>query len=134
MPKRNLHLTDQASVMLDQFKQSHPDRTLGDIVSEAIVNYVLMENRNHAEQVIENIIERRLMRMESGLRTLISSVAIDVCMILYDVLEQREAERISESPGTEVDPKQIYAELREEGVALFNRKRAFQVGAMMKHG
>jgi hypothetical protein len=120
--KRTFRLTDKASVMLDTYCKEHPETTYGDVVSEAIINYVVNEKRDYAEETLRSIVEELLRKEFNRMVSLIVSVGIDVNMVLIDVLEQRarDPENAGLSFGT------IYQDVRQEAMKLFRKKKSAQ--------
>lgn len=127
MPKQTFDLTVEASVLLQQYKEKmqvqESKLTLNQIVSEAIKFYCMMEQRDRAEEMFEKLMENRFRKFENRLAAMIAAVGIDVDMILVETLESREA--LLEN--RERDPKDIYTELRKEGLELFRGHRAFRL-------
>jgi hypothetical protein len=127
MPKQTFDLTSEASVMLKQFRENERSRgskrSLNDIVSEAIKLYCLSEQRDRADEIFEKTMEHRFQKYENRIASMVAAVGVDVCMILNEALETRAA--LEENARK--DFKQVYDDLRMEGVALFNRHRVFKL-------
>lgn len=122
MPQRNMALTDKASRMLDEYHDQLPKgrrKSRGEIISEAIIQYVSAQKSDYAEQMIEKIVERRLHKMENRLAGMLGATGMDVAMILADVLDQRADEYKS------VSPVQVREDLRKAGRELFKHHRAY---------
>ncbi|MCF8568154.1 hypothetical protein LLE49_25855 [Alicyclobacillus tolerans] len=130
MPKRNFNLTTEVDRMLEQYhakqKTIHPRITRQQIVNEAIKLYTMMEQRDRAEEIFEQVMENRFRKFENRLAAMIAAVGIDVDMILVETLEAREALLENQK----VDPKVIYSELRKEGVKLFQNHKAFRMSEL----
>ncbi|WAH44886.1 hypothetical protein NZD89_27965 (plasmid) [Alicyclobacillus fastidiosus] len=129
MAKHTFELTTEASAMLKQYRENR--RSLGvkvsynDIASEAIKLYCLSQQRDRAEEIFEKAMEHRFQKFESRLASMVAAVGVDVAMILSETLETIAA--YEENQGKKY--QDIYQELRQEGVALFNRHRAFKLDA-----
>lgn len=130
MPKQTFNLSDEASVLLKQYweklKESGNKVTYNDIVSEAVRSYCLSEQRGRAEEIFEKTMEYRFQKYENRLASMVAAVGVDVCMILNETLEDRAA--LDENRNKE--PRQVYSELREAGVSLFKRHKAFKVDVL----
>jgi deoxyribodipyrimidine photolyase-like uncharacterized protein len=130
MPKQTFDLSGQASVMLKQYREKLKAKgsrvTYNDIVSEAIKSYCLLEQQDRADEIFEKTMEHRFQKYESRLASMVAAVGVDVCMILNETLEDRAA---LEENGNK-DPRQVYSELREAGVSLFNRHKAFKTDVL----
>jgi len=129
MARRTLVLTPEGDAALESYKKEHPKLSYGDILSLAIRNFAVWEQRDYAKNMIENtvktVLERRVGRMENGLRAMLASSMIDTCMMLADTIEARALEK-------GVAPSADYEDLRRAGLALFNRKRFPQDGQEKK--
>lgn len=127
MAKQTFRITDEASMLLRQNyesqKRTSKKITYDEIVSEAIKRYCLEQNKDRAERIFEVVVQDKLQRFESRMIALLAQVGIDVDMILFEILEQR----MSLEDNLQKTPREVYEELRQEGVALFRRKKAFQI-------
>lgn len=120
MPKRTVYLTSEGSQMLEAYKNEHPRMSYGEILSVAMTNFAQWDNRDYAQDRIDHIIQKsledRIARLDHGLRAMLASAMIDICMLLADVLEER-------ATANDVSVKEDYEDLRQAGLVLFNRKR-----------
>ncbi|MFD1674157.1 hypothetical protein [Alicyclobacillus fodiniaquatilis] len=127
MPKQTFDISPESSTLLreyhDRRKQNGEHITLNEIVTEAIKSYCLIEQRGRAEEIFEKTMERRFQKYENRLASMIAAVGVDVAMILSETLETVAA--YEENQGKSY--QNIYQDLRKEGVALFNRHRAFKL-------
>ncbi len=130
MPKQTFNLSDEASVMLKQYWEKSKEKgnkvTYNDIVSEAVKFYCLSEQHDRAEEIFEKTMEHRFQKYENRLASMVAAVGVDVCMILNETLENRAA--LDENRNK--DPRQVYSELREEGVSLFKKHKAFRADVL----
>ncbi|WP_436664472.1 hypothetical protein ACOALA_20750 (plasmid) [Alicyclobacillus acidoterrestris] len=132
MAKHTFELTTEASAMLKQYRENQ--RSLGikvsynDIASEAIKLYCLSQQRDRAEEIFEKVMEHRFRKFESRLASMIGAVGVDVAMILSETLETIAAYEENQNKK----PQEIYQQLRQSGLALFNAHRAFKVDIFNK--
>ncbi|QSO50132.1 hypothetical protein [Alicyclobacillus mengziensis] len=120
MPNRHLILTDQASTMLDDYKEKYPKRSYGDITSEAIVQYVLAEDRDYADKLIERRVNDLLRKEFNRMVAVIRTVGIDTQMILLDTLTRIQRDRPTMSIAD------IYNGLRKDAISRIDNRGAFK--------
>ncbi|MFD1673518.1 hypothetical protein [Alicyclobacillus fodiniaquatilis] len=130
MPKRNFNLEPRVDKLLEQYhakqKAINPRITRQEIVNEAIKLYCLMEQRDTAEEMFEKSMEHRFQKYENRIASMIAAVGVDVAMILSETLETLAAYEENKNKA----PSEVYSELRQEGVALFNRHRSFKLDSL----
>lgn len=130
MPKQTFDISLESSVLLKEFQMKQQGKgiklTLNDMVSEAIKLYCLTEQKDRAEEIFEKTMKQLFQKYENRIASMVAAVGVDTAMILSETLENRSAYEENRNK----QPEDVYQELRQEGVALFNRHRAFRLSEL----
>ncbi|KPV42682.1 hypothetical protein [Alicyclobacillus ferrooxydans] len=123
--KKTLYLSDAALTSLTQYQTLLKKRGIksseSEIVSHAVVQYVLAEGQDYARKQLDQMVEELMRKQFNRLAAMIGSVGMDVAMVLMDTLDERHKEY------PEVKQRQIYTDLRDNARKYFSSKESFKI-------